>query len=134
MSEKPTPKDMVAAMVAASRAAESVRDMPEPGTFARQYGDAVREDVDAETVEAFCHGAAMVNLLVQEAMLRVAMASKATAKDAGEDRGLMVYAHGSLAGVEGVAQIMARYVDDVIRTMMEGPAYERAFNGIVAQM
>lgn len=128
MNERETPTDVLKRMIEAAAKAESIEDLPLPGTFAKQYGDAVREDIDAENVDAFMHGAAVTNLLIQEAILRVTTVVKNTEA---ETLPAKVYAEGMNDGALQVASIMGSVIDGLIQSMIEGPVIDRAFDGIV---
>ena len=126
---KPTPSDMSRKMVQAAQAAESIEDMPFPGHFAREYGEAIKDDLDADNVEAFVHGTAVLNVLIQEAVLRVTTVAQNTETSDGYEE---TYAEGVKDGAMLIAQIMATTADAVIQSMIEEPAIQRAFNNIVA--
>lgn len=126
---KPTPGDMSRKMVQVARAADSIEDLPFPGHFAREYGEAIKGDLDADNVEAFVHGTAVLNVLIQEAVLRVTTIAQNVDADGPDEA---IYAEGVKDGAMLIAQIMAGTADAVIQSMIEEPAIQRAFNNIVA--
>lgn len=128
MSDKETPTDVLKRMLRDAADADTVDDLALPGTYAKQYGDTVQADLNADNVDAFLHGASVVNLLVQEAILRVSTVAQASEPDTKEQE---IYSEGVKDGSMLIAQIMGGVVDDLIQSMIEGPAFERAFNGIV---
>lgn len=131
MSEKPTPQDMVEAMMQAAAEADSVADTPAPGTFAKQYADAIKDEIHADNVEAFLHGAATVNLLIQEAIMRATLAANESASEA--DSLITVYlARAAYDGAAMVASIMAANIDALVQGVVEGPAFDRQFNKIIS--
>jgi len=128
---KPSPIETVRAMVTAAQAAETPEDLATPGTYAGQYGDAVKDDLNADNVEAFTHGAAVVNLLIQEAILRVTTVARLSLPES-ESLVEATYIEGCKDGALLIAQIMAATADGIIQGMIEGPAIERAFDQIVS--
>jgi hypothetical protein len=130
MTEKPTATEVVNAMLTAANRAPSASAMPRVGTFAVQYGDAHREDVTAETVQAFLHGSTIINLLVQESILKVTRVASEVGTEADDDES-RAYAAGVQEGAMLIAQLMAANADQIIGNMIEGPAYDRAFQQIV---
>jgi hypothetical protein len=132
MPDTPQPMDYVVKMIEAAQNSDNASDMPPLGTFAHEYAEAIKAEVNADNVQAFLFGAACVNLLVQEAILRATM----VASDQGEaatEAALALYAEGCGDGARAVAQFLGVTIQGLIDSVIEGPAYERAFNGIVNQ-
>lgn len=130
-NQKPTASDVVDAMILAATEAATVRDMPATGTFAQQYGDAHREDVTPETVQAFVHGTTVINLLVQESILKVTRAAAETAAEQATTEEEQSFAAGVQEGAMLIAQIMAATADQMVYRMVEGVAFDREFQHIV---
>lgn len=130
MSDKPSMTQMVQEMIEAAANAKTVKDLPLPGTFATKFGEGVREDLTAENVEAFMHGTGIINLLVQESILRVVATANETQAKA-ETKDEVAYTEGCRDGALLIAQIMSLTADSLVRSMIEGPAIEREFNQIV---
>lgn len=125
MSDMPSPSEFVNKMLKAIEDAESIDAMPEPGTFAREYAEGAEGRINADNVEALTIGAGVVNLLLQEAILRVITVAQAQEGD--EE-----FSSGVTMGATLIAQIMAEHVDEIISELLEGPAFHRAFRDIVA--
>ena len=134
MTNKPTPEDVVRAMCAATDAAAKVEDLETPGEYAKSYGIAHKDEVNAVTVDAFMHGTAVVNLLVQECILRVMKGASETADEHPADKGLLIYAEGVSDGAKTIAKLMGMVCDSVIQEVIEDAAYERVFNSMVSDL
>lgn len=130
MADQPT--DYTRAMMAAADAADSVADMPPVGTYAKAYADQIGAEVNDENVQAFLHGASVVNLLVQEAILRVSCKSEEDVA-ASDDDNYRYYARGAGDGVRALTTLVAPIIDDLLQGVIEGPVYDREFKGIVSQ-
>ena len=130
MNEKPTPTDVLQKMLAVAAKCDTIDQLPLPGTYAKEYGDTIKGDLDADNVEAFLNGSAVVNLLIQEAILRVTTVAQNTEV---EDESVEeAFALGVNEGALLVARIMGTVIDGLIGSLIEEPAVDRAFNGIVA--
>lgn len=125
---KPSPTEILKAMLAAAQEAESVEDMAEVGTYARQYAEHAKGDLDANNVEAFLDGCAIINLLVQESILRVT--TTADEIEPVDDRQAL-YNEGVKDGAMMIARLMGGIVDTIIAETVEDARYDRAFLNIV---
>lgn len=128
VSDRETPTDVLKRMIEFAASANSIEELPVPGTYAKEYGDSVREDIDGENVDAFLHGAALVNLLIQEAILRVTTIAQNVEAETAPAK---VYQQGMNDGALQVAGIIGSVVDGLINSMIDTPLIDRAFNGIV---
>lgn len=129
MSERETPTDVLKRMIAVASQCDSIDELPLPGTYAKEYGDTVKGDIDGDNVDAFLHGSAVVNLLIQEAILRVTTVVQNTEA---ETPAAKVYAQGVNDGAMQIASIMGAVIDNLIQGMIDGPLIDRAFDGIVS--
>lgn len=131
----PDPHDYVEAMLLAAReAGGDVTKMPGVGKFALDYGQQISEEITPETVEAFMHGAAVANVLVQEAILAVVLAATQASNDAhndGEDA-IAQSAASIREGATMIAGLLADTADAVIEHLVGSAVIDREFNGIVA--
>lgn len=128
MNNKPTPSDMTMKIIAASQVAETVADLPTPGTIANEYGESIKGDLTPENVEAFLHGTSVMGLLVQEAIIR--SVKVATTTEA-EDKIHAAYLAGAADSARVIARIMAMVSDGVIAKVVEGPITDREFQQII---
>ena len=125
---KPSPTDILKAMLAAAQEAESVDDLALPGTYARQYAEHAKGDLDANNVEAFLDGCAIINLLVQESILRVTATADGIEA---EDPKAAIYNEGCKDGAMLIARLVGSVVDSIIAETVEDARYDRAFLNIV---
>lgn len=107
-------------------------DLPHIGSYAIEYGDLIKGELDGDNVQAFLYGAAVVNLLVQDAMLRTSMVARANVGETTDEAGRL-YVSGLNDGVQYVAGAIAAAIEQVMDNCTEGPAYERAFRNIINQ-
>lgn len=129
MDVKPTPTEMVEAMVAQASAAETLDDLAAPGTFSGQYGEAIRDDLNGDNIEAFIHGSAIVNLLIQECILRITTIADNQEPESDLDA---AYARGIKEGAMMVATLMGNHADALIQDLIEEPVIHQRFNQIIA--
>lgn len=133
MTENPNPAQVVAAMLTAAREAESVRDMSPVGTYASVYAESVAQQVTTENVEAFLLGAAVVNVLIQEAVLRTVMGAREASKQGDTDEEKS-YALGVADGGFATSRLIGTNIEEVMGRAAEQPVVDRTFSDIVAGM
>lgn len=133
MTEKPTATEMANAMIESARQAKTTSDLLPVGTFAKRYGDAHQEDITVETVQAFIHGTSVINLLVQEGIIRITQAANDAGTEAKltDDKESYAFAAGVQEGAMLLAQLMAQVADSLVGSLVEGAAVEREFRNIV---
>lgn len=131
MNEKPAPSEIVQAMLAQAEDAESLDDLAVPGTFSGQYGEAIKDELNADNVEAFIHGAAVVNLLIQECILRITTIAENQEPESNLDA---AYTKGLKEGAMMVAMLMGNHADELIQNLIEEPVIHKRFNQIIAHI
>lgn len=131
MTDQPKPVTFLSKMMQDATTI-AIEDLPSIGSYAVEYGDLIKDELDADNVQAFLYGAAVVNLLVQDAILRTSLVARANLSDVTDEAGRL-YVGGLQDGVQYVAGAISAAIVQVIDNCTEGPAYERAFRNIINQ-
>lgn len=126
----PSPLAAVKRLLERGSAARRTADLLPVGTEALEYVKECGNQINAENVDGFVMGTGTMSVLVQEVILRVAIANRQVGEGA-KSEAEKSYAEGASDAIMAITTLLARTADPIIAKAIEGPAVDREFNNIV---